>query len=149
MNTRRLKASLAAFLLVSSLARAETGSGAGAEFQAPREKEKNVDQPRPYSYPKNTVDVKAGRGFEISLRSGRKSGYEWQLAGGFDKNILELVSSEYIADQGKAAGAGEKEVWTFKALKTGETTVSFRYVRRGEKEAVPARKEDYFIMVKE
>jgi len=68
----------------------------------------------------------------VVLCSNPTTGFEWELAEISDETVVELVDSEY--EPGKKAkqdppvpGAGGTEIWSFKALKTGEATISMEY----------------------
>ena len=60
------------------------------------------------------------------------TGYQWKLSDDFTEGIVKLVKSEYVAPETEMRGAGGQEVWTFKALEPGETTVEMEYVRPWE-----------------
>lgn len=88
-----------------------------------------------FTNPKKPIEVTAGQRFIIVLGANHTTGYRWELTNDGDKNIVELVGSEYkVSDEGKV-GSGGREVWTFLAKSPGKTRISFRYVRPWEKEA--------------
>jgi len=100
-----------------------------------------------YNSPVKNIEVKAGQRFIIRLDANPTTGYQWQLVQPLDPNILELVSSEYRPTETKLVGAGGKEVWTFKAVGAGKAKLSLKYVRPWEKDAKPAEREDFIIVV--
>jgi inhibitor of cysteine peptidase len=61
------------------------------------------------------------------LDSNATTGYSWELKGISDTAVLEKTDNKYEAPTSGLMGAGGKEVWTFKALKTGTTTLSMEY----------------------
>lgn len=64
----------------------------------------------------------------ISLPSNPSTGFRWELAGISDPAILEQDGdSEYILPESSAVGATGKEIWTFKGLKRGTSSLSLAY----------------------
>ncbi|MDD4183346.1 MAG: protease inhibitor I42 family protein, partial [Candidatus Omnitrophica bacterium] len=94
-----------------------------------------------------TIKVEAGQDFTITLEANATTGYEWQLAKPLDENRFKLISSGYVADKLNRIGAGGRQVWVFKALKAGETVISFKYIRQWEKNTPPAKEESFLIHV--
>lgn len=95
----------------------------------------------------NMISVNVGANFKLNLKSNPTTGYQWQLAAPLDKSVLELVSSEYIAPNTNLTGADGKEIWIFKAVKSGKTKISFKYVRPWENVA-PVAQKFYIIKAK-
>ena len=91
--------------------------------------------------------VRIGDSFTITLRANMSTGYQWQLTT-LDETMLQLVNSEYIPYKTKRLGADGKQLWTFKALKAGETSIAFKYVRPHEKEKPPERQQIIPILIK-
>ena len=89
--------------------------------------------------PEKPIAVSPGREFTITLQSNRTTGFSWQLASPLDEAVLKFVLSDYKAPQSKLQGAGGKEIWTFRAVGRGQTTISLKYVRPWEKDVPPAR----------
>jgi inhibitor of cysteine peptidase len=103
---------------------------------------------RPQCRINTVIGINLGENVVISLGSNRTTGYQWQLASPVDKNILELVGSEYITPKTQLVGAGGKEVWTFKTLARGKTIISFKYVRLWEKGVLPVQTATFTVIVK-
>ena len=95
------------------------------------------------------IEVQAGQNFTITLKANATTGYQWQFAKPLDESIFQLISSEYLADKTKLVGAGGKQVWIFKALKAGQTTISLKYVRPWEKNTLPQNEEFYLVIIKQ
>jgi inhibitor of cysteine peptidase len=95
------------------------------------------------------IEVQAEQNFTITLKANATTGYQWQLAKPLNESIVQLISSEYLADKTKLVGAGGKQVWIFKALKAGQTNISLKYVRPWEKNAPPQNEESYLIIIKQ
>ena len=84
--------------------------------------------------------VTAGDTFKVTLCSNATTGFGWSESAQItDQTILKQIDHEFVAPETEGlVGAAGKEVWTFKALKTGRTEVSMEYSRpwdEGEKGA--------------
>lgn len=95
------------------------------------------------------IEARLGDEITINLESNRTTGYQWRFSKPFDKNILLLVGTKYIVGESKLVGAGGKEEWVFKAIKSGKATLYFEYAYPWEKDTQPAKKEAFFIEIKE
>ena len=80
------------------------------------------------------VKVKSGETFEIKLESQIATGYRWRLADSLDARYLELVDSKYQDPDEDLAGSVGLEIWTFRALSPGKTTISLLYNPAWQKE---------------
>lgn len=82
------------------------------------------------------LEVTAGDTFTVVLCSNATTGFSWSESAQIsNSSIVEQVSHKYIAPvSGKEplAGAPGQEVWTFKALKAGTSTISMEYSRPWE-----------------
>ncbi len=94
-----------------------------------------------------TIEVQAGHNFTITLEANATTGYQWQFAGPLDESAIQLISSEYLADKTGLAGSGGKQVWVFKAIKTGSSSIPFQYIRTWEENMPPERKELFIIII--
>ena len=94
------------------------------------------------------IEVEVGQEFAITLRSDIPTGYQWQLVGISDANIVRRVGSEYKGPDTELVGAGGEEVWTFQAISQGETVVSLEYVRPWEKDVPPAEARTFTVLVR-
>ena len=67
----------------------------------------------------------------ITLPSNASTGYKWQdSATVADKTVLSQTDNQTVAPAaGSPPGAWGKQVWKFKALKAGVTTISMEYGR--------------------
>lgn len=72
--------------------------------------------------PAQPISVKAGDIFMIVVESNPSTGYHWEMIGPLDDGHLELVSREYTAQEPVMPGSGGVEVWTLKAVTSGETS---------------------------
>lgn len=80
------------------------------------------------------VQVTAGDSFTVTLCSNATTGFKWsEPAQISDQTVLQQTGHEFVAPEAKGVvGAARKEVWTFKALKKGTSTVSLEYSRPWE-----------------
>ena len=84
---------------------------------------------------KSSIEVGTGETFTVTLCSNPTTGFQWQETAEIsDQSILQQTNHEYIAPQGSnpAPGSSGVEKWTFKALKSGATSVSMEYSRPWE-----------------
>jgi predicted secreted protein len=82
---------------------------------------------------RNTLPV-GGIG-QVTLSGNPTTGYSWHYKLS-DGSILTLASSDYAAQSRPGlAGAGGTYVWNFKAVKAGNTSITFKYYRDWEGES--------------
>lgn len=69
----------------------------------------------------------------VTLCSNATTGFEWELVEISDENILQQTEQEYAAPEGtEVEGVAGQEIWTFKILRSGETTIAMEYSRPRE-----------------
>ena len=73
------------------------------------------------------IDIAIGGTLTVTLDSNQTTGFSWELKEIGDTNILQKIDNKYVAPTSNLVGAGGKEVWNFKALKAGTTTLSMDY----------------------
>jgi len=81
------------------------------------------------------VEVAKGDTVTVILGSNQTTGFQWsEQAQIGDITILEQTNHKYISPEAgtQTVGAAGKEEWTFKALKSGTTTVAMEYSRPWE-----------------
>ena len=81
------------------------------------------------------LEVTAGSEFKIVIESNPSAGYHWELIGSLDESVVQLVSKEYRADEPVMPGSGGKDVWVFKAVAAGTTTITLGYYPPGQVES--------------
>ena len=87
-----------------------------------------------------SLEVPAGSSITVTLWSNQTTGFKWSEAAIIaDQSLIQQIEHKYVPPEDKElVGASGKEVWTFKALKKGTTTVSMEYSQPwegGEKDA--------------
>ncbi len=91
------------------------------------------------------VELAVGETHEISLESNATTGFKWVAT--FDDKVLELAEERYDEPTGTAMGASGTQVFVFRGLAKGSTTVTFEYKRTFE--SVPAEQTiEYTFNVK-
>lgn len=72
----------------------------------------------------------------VTLCSNPTTGFAWEAAEISDQTVLEEKSHEFVSpddiNTAPRVGAAGQEVWTFKALKVGQSTISMAYSRPWE-----------------
>jgi inhibitor of cysteine peptidase len=95
------------------------------------------------------INVSVNQEFTIALGSNPTTGYSWQAA--YDKPVIELVRNEYKPDDhtGKnLVGSGGTEFFVLKALRKGETKVTFTYRRPWEQPSLQDQTQVFTIEAK-
>ena len=92
-----------------------------------------------FTDPEKQIATSPGQEFKITLGSNRTTGFMWELAAPLDESVVKLSGSEYKAPQSRLEGAGGAEVWTFRAVGRGQTTITIKYARPWEKDKPPVR----------
>ena len=84
------------------------------------------------SYTGKTVIISAGDSLTVTLDSNPTTGFSWALKGIGNESVLGQTGHEFKAAPASnppLLGAGGKEIWTFKALNKGSSTISMEYIR--------------------
>jgi predicted secreted protein len=74
-------------------------------------------------------EVNNGDEFTIELASNPTTGYQWEAS--WDDEYVKLISQKYVPDPilFGIVGSGGTEIYTFKAIKKGQTEIRFSYLR--------------------
>jgi predicted secreted protein len=120
---------------------------AGAFFAAALQACGGATDPDEFSDPNISIHVAQGREFALRLESNASTGYSWELARPLDDARLALVGSRYVQGQSSLVGAPGSELWTFRAVARGQTTIDLEYVRSWETEQTPARTASFSVSV--
>jgi len=83
------------------------------------------------SDPTQLITAKAGETFELVLPSNPSTGYHWDIIPELDETIVQFVEQNYVAEQPVLPGSGGADVWTFRAISAGDTTVVLGYYPPG------------------
>lgn len=77
------------------------------------------------------ITVRAGETFDLVVPSNSSTGYRWDILPELDTTMVEFVTQEYVAEQPVIPGSGGVDVWTFRGLNPGDTTVVLGYYPPG------------------
>ncbi len=84
------------------------------------------------------VEVNTGDSVTVTLCSNPTTGFQWtELAQISNETVLKQTDHKFVPPEAKgdkppAPGSAGQEVWTFKALEKGTSTVSLEYSRPWE-----------------
>ena len=78
----------------------------------------------------DTIKVKNGDTFSVVLHSNPTTGYSWQVD--FDSNYVRLTDSGYVTSNPILIGSSGNETFEFLAVKSGQTEITFSYMRPWE-----------------
>ncbi len=79
------------------------------------------------------MEVAVGDSFTVTLCSNPTTGFQWSEAQVSDQTVLKQTDHSFVpSGETGIVGAAGQDVWTFKALKKGESTVSMEYSRPWE-----------------
>jgi len=83
-----------------------------------------------------SLEVLAGENFEVKLCSNPSTGFQWSEDSKIsDTVVLKQENHEFVGPESKPPpppGTPGQEIWTFKALKQGSSTIYLEYSRPWE-----------------
>jgi inhibitor of cysteine peptidase len=80
-----------------------------------------------------SVEIDVGGKLTVVLYSNPTTGFIWsESAQVSDQAVLQQTDHTFLPPESNQTGAGGKEVWTFKALRPGMSTVYLEYGRPWE-----------------
>lgn len=87
----------------------------------------------------DSINLKVEDIVVIRLESNPTTGYSWILDKKTDTLIVSMVDSEYIqsVEDKELVGAGGHEIFTFKAVSKGKTSIILNYERPWEEDEEP------------
>ncbi len=98
-----------------------------------------------------TIEISAGDSLTVTLDSNPTTGFSWALKGIGNESVLEQTGHEFKAAPASNTpllGAGGKEIWTFKALNKGTSTINMEYIRSWEQGVEPQETFALTVVVK-
>ena len=81
------------------------------------------------------VDVPVGASFKVVLCSNPSTGFQWEEAEISDVTVLAQVDRQFVSPDSEPPpppGTPGQDVWTFKSLKAGASTIAVDYSRPWE-----------------
>ena len=88
------------------------------------------------------IEAAVGGVVTLTLESNPTTGFKWAIASNSDASVLQEAGNRFEAPpatEPPKLGAGGNEIWTFKALKEGTSTISMVYSRSWERSVPPAK----------
>ena len=103
--------------------------------------------------PETRIAVKTIGEFFIKIKSNPTTGYGWSLQKITDEDVVKFKSKRIEEEHEKESkppllGAPTYEIFTFEALKPGETVVYLKYHRPWEKDVPPIKIHKIHITIK-
>lgn len=92
----------------------------------------------------DSITVKNDQEFVIALTANPSTGYTWDA--GPNDNVKYLSSKQVNASSGAIGAAGTQQL-TFKAIKTGSSTLELAYARQFEGGVPPAETASFDVKV--
>ena len=77
--------------------------------------------------PANPIEVDAGKEFTITVRTNPFPDYHWEVAEQIDSSIVQYVWKDHVADNPSNSEVSGKDIWRFKAVAPGKTTITLGY----------------------
>jgi inhibitor of cysteine peptidase len=94
----------------------------------------------------DSISVGDGDTFAIALDANPSTGYSWEAESNAN---VEFVKSKQVQGNSNAVGAPGTQQLTFKAVKTGSSTLTLKYLRPFDPpNTAPAQTEDFPVTVK-
>lgn len=99
------------------------------------------------TYTGQTLVIKNDGCITIEIESQLSTGYRWRFA--IKENPGMLINSDYKVHtcEGQTVGGIDKEIFTFKAVKAGNATIVFDYVRPFDKNPKPVKTKEFIINI--
>jgi inhibitor of cysteine peptidase len=103
----------------------------------------------PITTPTVPIAARVGQEFTVTLHSNPTTGFRWALAAPLDATRVALVGdgSRYVRTEGDAPGAGGVEIWTFRGVGAGQTTITLQYSRPNDPNIAPGPTETFTVNV--
>lgn len=94
----------------------------------------------------DVINTKKGDKFLVVLESNPTTGYSWEV--NVDSNYIQLDDKSFNSESSEGmVGVGGNETFNFTALESGNTEITFSYLRPWEKDVEPVEKKVYNIII--
>jgi inhibitor of cysteine peptidase len=102
------------------------------------------------SYSGKEVELGVGSSLIVTMESNPSStGFQWELTVISDETVLQKVDQKYEPPEpGGMVGAPGKEIWTFKGLKKGKSSILMEYSQPWEGGTKAAETFELTVVVK-
>jgi len=98
------------------------------------------------SDPAKPIEVAAGNEFTITVKTYLTSDYHWEVAEALDSKIVEYIWKDHMPDDPNKPTSSGKDIWRFKAIAPGSTTITLGYYQGMTENA--AQKPVFTVLVK-
>jgi inhibitor of cysteine peptidase len=98
--------------------------------------------------PNGPLEIVKDEQLTVALDANPTTGFQWQLAAPLDERVIKVVKHEYQGPDTSRMGAGGTDVWTFKAVGAGNTTIVLEYRRPWEKDVPAADRKTFPVLVR-
>jgi predicted secreted protein len=89
-----------------------------------------------------------GDEFKLVFESNPSTGYHWEIIGGLDSKIVELVQQYYQSNsEVTLVGGGGVDIWVFRAVGAGTTTITVGYFPPSNGASEPEKTETFTLIV--
>jgi len=103
---------------------------------------------RTYSNPGIPIVETVGRGFQIDVSDQSPStGYQWVVSPDFNHKVCVFEGVNYVSRPNDPSGTHQTEVWRFEAVGSGNTLLTFDYVKPEDPTAPPAKTLRFAVSV--
>lgn len=89
---------------------------------------------------KETTTATVGQEIDFTLDSNPTTGYVWSLEKPLNTKNVKLLNNDFVAPETDQDGAGGKEVWRFRAVGAGNTSIVLIYSQPWDRETSPAKR---------
>jgi len=104
------------------------------------------NEPIDISEDSDVVNIKKGDKFLVVLDSNPTTGYSWEYS--INSEYIQFIDKDFVSEsEGQMVGVGGNETFNFLALESGETEITFSYLRSWEKDVEPIEKKVYNIII--
>ena len=135
----KIKSALLFSLVITTLALFTCCSSSDYDFLRDVKVELGYEDFKEQPHYSGSIKIGVGGKLTVVLFSNPTTGYIWSESAQIsDQGVLQQTSHTFLPPESNQIGAGGKEVWTFKALRLGRSTVYLEYSRPwegGEKKA--------------
>jgi len=101
------------------------------------------------SYAGKEVELADGGSLTLTLECNPKIGLEWELKSVSNQTVLKLVNQKFKPpESGDAYGSDGQEIWSFKALGTGESAIHMEYRQPWQRQFPPEKTFSLIVVVK-
>ena len=94
------------------------------------------------------INIDVGQQFVITLETGLKLNYQWQLAQSFDSNIVELTDIKFRGVKQNVTLSMPTSEWSFKGTGRGRVKLQLSYTIPWDKNTSIDKTETFYINIR-